>query len=64
MSTGLTFGTISSLYGLQARIIVPTAIAQRRFSPDIAAGKEADMAKPKAPRAARAPKPIPVEEQA
>jgi hypothetical protein len=81
MSTGLTFGTISSLYGLQARIIdetqfsllvtvvvlsaiVPTAIAQRWFSPDIAAEKEADMAKPKAPRAARAPKPIPVEEQA
>jgi len=51
MSTGLTFGTISSLYGLNAGIIdqtqfsllvtvvvlsaiVPTAIAQRRFSPD------------------------------
>lgn len=50
MSTGLTFGTISSLYGLNAGIIdrtqfsvlvsavilsaiVPTAIAQRRFSP-------------------------------
>jgi Kef-type K+ transport system membrane component KefB len=50
MSTGLTFGTISSLYGLNAHIIdrtqfsllvtvvvlsaiVPTAIAQRRFSP-------------------------------
>jgi Kef-type K+ transport system membrane component KefB len=52
MSTGLTFGTISSLYGLNAGIIdrtqfsllvtvvvlsaiVPTAIAQRRFSPDV-----------------------------
>ena len=50
MSTGLTFGTISSLYGLNARIInrtqfsllvtvvvlsaiIPTAIAQRWFSP-------------------------------
>jgi Kef-type K+ transport system membrane component KefB len=50
MSTGLTFGTISALYGLTAHIIdrtqfsllvtvvvlsaiVPTAIAQRRFSP-------------------------------
>ena len=54
MSTGLTFGTISSLYGLNAGIIdktqfsllvtvvvlsaiVPTAIAQRWFSPDIEA---------------------------
>jgi len=52
MSTGLTFGTISSLYGLNARIIdrtqfsvlvsvvilsatVPTAIAQRFFSPPV-----------------------------
>jgi Kef-type K+ transport system membrane component KefB len=51
MSTGLTFGTITSLYGLNAGIIdrtkfslliavvvlsaiVPTAIAQRWFSPD------------------------------
>jgi Kef-type K+ transport system membrane component KefB len=51
MSTGLTFGTISALYGLNAGIIdrtqfsllitvvvlsaiVPTAIAQRWFSPD------------------------------
>src|SRR5207249_5033184 len=50
MSTGLTFGTISALYGLNARIIdrtqfsllvtivvlsaiVPTAVAQRWFSP-------------------------------
>jgi Kef-type K+ transport system membrane component KefB len=54
MSTGLTFGTISSLYGLNAGIIdrtqfsllvtvvvlsaiVPTAIAQWRFSPDVEA---------------------------
>jgi Kef-type K+ transport system membrane component KefB len=52
MSTGLTFGTISALYGLTAHIIdrtqfsllvtvvvlssiVPTAIAQRRFSPSL-----------------------------
>jgi Kef-type K+ transport system membrane component KefB len=52
MSTGLTFGTISSLYGLNAGIIdrtqfsllvtvvvlsaiVPTAIAQHRFAPDV-----------------------------
>ena len=54
MSTGLTFGTISALYGLNAGIIdrtqfsllvtvvvlsaiVPTAIAQHRFSPDVEA---------------------------
>ena len=59
MSTGLTFGTISSLYGLNAGIIdrtqfsllvtvvvlsaiVPTAIAQRRFSPDVEAEQHAD----------------------
>jgi Kef-type K+ transport system membrane component KefB len=58
MSTGLTFGTISSLYGLNAGIIdrtqfsllvtvvvlsaiVPTAIAQRRYSPDVEAEREA-----------------------
>jgi Kef-type K+ transport system membrane component KefB len=52
MSTGLTFGTISALYGLTSHIIdrtqfsllvtvvvlsaiVPTAIAQRRFSPRV-----------------------------
>jgi Kef-type K+ transport system membrane component KefB len=81
MSTGLTFGTISSLYGLQAGIIdktqfsllvtvvvlsaiVPTAIAQRWFSPDIEAEKEADMATPESARTARAPKPIPAKEQA
>jgi Kef-type K+ transport system membrane component KefB len=59
MSTGLTFGTISSLYGLNAGIInrtqfsllvtvvvlsaiVPTAIAQRWFSPHVEAEREAD----------------------
>jgi Kef-type K+ transport system membrane component KefB len=58
MSTGLTFGTISSLYGLNAGIIdrtqfsllvtvvvlsaiVPTAIAQRWFSPDVEAERAA-----------------------
>jgi Kef-type K+ transport system membrane component KefB len=81
MSTGLTFGTISSLYGLQAGIIdttqfsllvtvvvlsaiVPTAIAQHWFSPDIEAEKEADMAKSHAPQARPAPQPIPAREQA
>lgn len=61
MSTGLTFGTISSLYGLNAGIIdrtqfsllvtvvvlsaiVPTAIAQRWFSPDLEAEMEDDRA--------------------
>jgi Kef-type K+ transport system membrane component KefB len=58
MSTGLTFGTISSLYGLNAGIIdrtqfsllvtvvvlsaiVPTAIAQHWFSPDVDAERAA-----------------------
>jgi len=53
MSTGLTFGTISALYGLNAAIIdrtqfsllvtvvvasaiVPTAVAQRWYSPHVA----------------------------
>jgi hypothetical protein len=57
--TGLTFGTISSLYGLQAHIIdrtqfsllvtvvvlsaiVPTAIAQRWFSPNVEAERAGD----------------------
>ena len=61
MSTGLTFGTISSLYGLNAGIIdrtqfsllvtvvvlsaiVPTAIAQHWFSPDVEAEVTADAA--------------------
>ena len=80
MSTGLTFGTISSLYGLNAGIIdqtqfsllvtvvvlsaiVPTAIAQRWFSPDVEAEQAAGERKSKeAPRAA--PRPIPAGEQA
>jgi Kef-type K+ transport system membrane component KefB len=57
MSTGLTFGTISSLYGLNAHIIdrtqfslliavvvlsaiIPTAIAQHFFQPDLEAPDE------------------------
>ncbi len=73
MSTGLTFGTISSLYGLNAGIIdrtqfsllvtvvvlsaiVPTAIAQRWFSPDV----ELEAAKDGEARAARRPSPQPV----
>jgi Kef-type K+ transport system membrane component KefB len=64
MSTGLTFGTISSLYGLNAHIIdrsqfsllvtvvvlsaiVPTAIAQRWFSPG--RGDRAHVALPPEP---------------
>jgi Kef-type K+ transport system membrane component KefB len=60
MSTGLTFGTISSLYGLNSGIldrtqfsvlittvilsaIVPTAIAQRFFSPPLHALSEAEV---------------------
>jgi Kef-type K+ transport system membrane component KefB len=75
MSTGLTFGTISSLYGLNAGIIdrtqfsllvtvvvlsaiVPTAIAQRWFSPDVeaerAAGRERQSRAPE-PRATSQP---------
>jgi Kef-type K+ transport system membrane component KefB len=71
MSTGLTFGTISSLYGLSAGIIdqtqfsllvtvvvlsavVPTAIAQRWFSPDAEAERAAE--------AQRLARPIPAEE--
>ncbi len=59
MSTGLTFGTISSLYGLQAHIInrtqfsllitvvvlsaiIPTAVAQRLFSPDLETERAGD----------------------
>jgi Kef-type K+ transport system membrane component KefB len=68
MSTGLTFGTISSLYGLQAGIIdktqfsllvtvvvlsaiVPTAIAQRWFSPDVEKERLADESEPMPPAA-------------
>ena len=61
MSTGLTFGTITSSYGLSAGIIdrtqfsilvtvvilsaiVPTAIAQRRFSPPVHVLSDAEIA--------------------
>ena len=64
MSTGLTFGTITSLYGLNAGIIdrtqfslliavvvlsaiVPTAIAQRFYSPTIE--EQRDLTAPVAP---------------
>lgn len=81
MSTGLTFGTISSLYGLQAGIIdktqfsllvtvvvlsaiVPTAIAQRRFSPDVEAERLVDPSRPM-PRAAEPPpEPLPAGDSA
>jgi Kef-type K+ transport system membrane component KefB len=60
MSTGLTFGTISALYGLSEGIldrtqfsllicvvvlsaIVPTAIAQRWFSPDVETERAGDL---------------------
>jgi len=63
MSTGLTFGTITSLYGLNAGIIdqtqfslllavvvfsaiIPTAIAQRFFHPDVDAGRPIERAAP------------------
>ncbi len=79
MSTGLTFGTISSLYGLQAGIIdktqfsllvtvvvlsaiVPTAIAQRWFSPDVESEHRADKATDAEPRTG--PQPIPAGERA
>jgi Kef-type K+ transport system membrane component KefB len=75
MSTGLTFGTISSLYGLQAGIIdetqfsllvtvvvlsaiVPTAIAQRWFSPDLEIEGEGET--PDEARAPRRPVPQPL----
>jgi Kef-type K+ transport system membrane component KefB len=61
MSTGLTFGTITSFYGLNAGIvdrtqvsilvtvvilsaILPTALAQRRFSPPLHALSQAEIA--------------------
>jgi Kef-type K+ transport system membrane component KefB len=71
MSTGLTFGTITSLYGLQAGIIdrtqfsllvtvvvlsaiIPTAIAQRLFTPSrgeiAAAADPAERGSPSPPR--------------
>jgi hypothetical protein len=67
MSTGLTFGTITSLYGLNSGIIdrtqfslliavvvlsaiVPTAIAQRRFTPQ---ARELDLTAPVPPAPVR-----------
>jgi Kef-type K+ transport system membrane component KefB len=83
MSTGLTFGTISSLYGLNAHIIdrtqfsllvtvvvlsaiVPTAIAQRWFSPNVEDEAAADASRaPGAGQRPRAgvPQPIPAGER-
>jgi Kef-type K+ transport system membrane component KefB len=71
MSTGLTFGTITSLYGLNAGIIdrtqfslliavvvlsaiVPTAIAQRFFSPRAGLGDEAVSRRVRYPASASA----------
>ncbi len=79
MSTGLTFGTISSLYGLNAGIIdrtqfsllvtvvvvsaiVPTAIAQRWFSPSVEA-EHAARDRP-APQVMAPPAPLPAGERA
>ena len=76
MSTGLTFGTISSLYGLNAGIIdrtqfsllvsvvvlsaiVPTAVAQHWFSPDVEADDRAAAPAPAGRRGASAPMPAP-----
>jgi Kef-type K+ transport system membrane component KefB len=75
MSTGLTFGTITSLYGLNAGIIgrtqfslllavvvlsavVPTAIAQRLFHPQLEhglAGERPVASMPPAPAPGAAP---------
>ena len=79
MSTGLTFGTISALYGLTAHIIdrtqfsllvtvvvlsaiVPTAIAQRWFSPDVEAERASDIRDSAYGKRARQglPDPVPV----
>ena len=79
MSTGLTFGTISALYGLTAHIIdrtqfsllvtvvvlsaiVPTAIAQRWFSPDVEAERASDIRDSAHGKRARQglPDPVPV----
>jgi Kef-type K+ transport system membrane component KefB len=81
MSTGLTFGTISSLYALNAHIIdrtqfsllvtvvvlsaiVPTAIAQRWFSPDVEAEATADAERERHAPARPAGRPATVGEQA
>jgi Kef-type K+ transport system membrane component KefB len=79
MSTGLTFGTISSLYGLNAGIIdrtqfsllvtvvvlsaiVPTAIAQRWFSPRVEVEHAPD--EPSTATARRTLRPLPAGETA
>jgi hypothetical protein len=81
MSTGLTFGTISSLYGLNAGIIdrtqfsllvtvvvlsaiVPTAIAQRWFSPDVEAEATADAVRSSAGGRVASGRPLPAGEGA
>jgi Kef-type K+ transport system membrane component KefB len=79
MSTGLTFGTISSLYGLNAGIIdrtqfsllvtvvvlsaiVPTAIAQHWFSPNVQDEHATDRARE--PTGRQNPRPVPAGERA
>ena len=74
MSTGLTFGTISALYGLNAHIIdrtqfsllvtvvvlsaiVPTAIAQRWFSPPLPPSIHNICCRPNRPRSSSAIRP-------
>jgi Kef-type K+ transport system membrane component KefB len=74
MSTGLTFGTISALYGLTAHIIdrtqfsllvtvvvlsaiVPTAIAQRWFSPDVDTERAGDARNADHPQVSSADQP-------
>jgi Kef-type K+ transport system membrane component KefB len=82
MSTGLTFGTISALYGLNAHIItrtqfsllvtvvvlsaiVPTAIAQRWFSPDLEEEAKLDSARnARPPERAHPAEPLPAGEHA
>jgi hypothetical protein len=79
MSTGLTFGTISSLYGPNAGIIdstqfsllvtvvvlsaiVPTAIAQRRFAPDVETELEDARERDGRPRSTTPTRPLPAGE--
>lgn len=81
MSTGLTFGTISSLYGLNAHIIdrtqfsllvtvvvlsaiVPTAIAQHWFSPDVEAERARERDRTRLGGSRPSGNPIPAGEEA
>jgi Kef-type K+ transport system membrane component KefB len=60
MSTGLTFGTISATFGLNIGIIdraqfpvlvtvvVPTAVAQRRFTPEVPRAARMHIGQPQA----------------